>query len=588
MAKESLTVGLDIGNYSLKAVILERVSGKIGLRQLVIAEKLDGIDKEDISEGSFIVKVLKDNILSGPAGKFNIAFSLAGQYIRFKAVSQIITTDKIDGTFDHAVWFRKDIIEDVPFRKPVVDYWVISDKIKKGTPVEIMAVCAEEQLVSKIIIGLQELGLKASGVEVDHTAILRNIKYSGLLGKENKDLIFLDIGAKISKMGVVKDDKLFFVRDMMVGGNTLTTALANNLNISLQEAETKKRKTDFFPADRHSLNTQEDSLVSAAEPMINKLISEIKRSLLFYKIATKQESPGRMLLLGGGSKLKGLDQVLAKELSKDVKIFNPLETIVVEEGALDGRNSEEVGPSLSVAIGLGLLSFEHKSTRSLNLIPVDLRPRRSKAYTLDRLNPVPVFGVLLSILLVIYFALAVYKFSLDKKLISVESEWSKVQQEAAEIKKIRKAKSELVTKEEFVSKIAFEQYLMPLIMKTLSELVPDGAWLINLSMSEKVEEVAIEAKPEQKQEFDFSNPDMLPPENYIESGSTEEPTTEERSIKILEISGGALFSGLVPQIMTNLKNRPLFSDISLKDFKEEDIADKKVIYFTISCRVRGW
>ena len=245
MPKQSLNIGLDIGNFSLKAVILERVADKIHLRQLVIAEQLKGIDREDISPTSFIAKTLKDNIHLPSGSKASVTLSLSGPYIRLKKASQMIISSRIDGAFDHAVWSRPDIVEDVPF-KPTVDYWVLSDKIKQGAPIDIMAVCANEQLISKTVISLQEIGFTVLGIEIDHTAILRSMEYCGILKGEKKDFIFLDIGAKFSKMGIVRNNKIVLVKDMMVGGNNLTATLASNLNISLEDAEKKKKKLNFF------------------------------------------------------------------------------------------------------------------------------------------------------------------------------------------------------------------------------------------------------------------------------------------------------------------------------------------------------
>lgn len=584
MPKGNLNIGLDIGNFSLKAVILERVSGKIYLRQAMIVEKLQGIDREDISTSSFIVKALKDNIHFSQAYKPNLVFSLAGPYIRLKSISQLITTNKIDRTFDHAIWFRPDITEDVPFKKPVVDYWVLSNTIKKGTPVEVMAVCADEQLISNTVIALGDMGFTISGAEIDHTAIFRSVKYSGIVETEDKDFIFLDIGAKVSKIGIVKDDRLILVKDMMIGSNNLTTTLASNLNISLEEAEDKKKKTNFFPEDKQSISPEQESLIVAARPVIDKLIGEVERTLFLYKLSSKKDTPRKMLLLGGGARLKGLDRMLAKELNKDVEIFNPLKNIHFDESLVAGRNPQEIGHLLSVAIGLGLFLFEPKSVRSLNLIPVIFRPQRSKAFGLERLNPLTVLTSVFSILFAIYFGLLIYKFSLDRKLVSVGKDWNRLQQEAAEIKKINEAKSELAKKEEFVTKIASEQYLMSFLLKTLSELVPDGAWLVNVTLSGEMEEFAVEAeaKEEKKSLLDL---DMLPSDDIFAT-KPKKPVVEKRSIKILVITGRSLFPGLVPQMMTSLKKVALFSDVTLKDFQEEEVTGKKIINFKISCKIR--
>ena len=80
----------------------------------------------------------------------------------------------------------------------------------------------------------------------------------------------------------------------------------------------------------------------------------------FYR-ATAEEGEAaiqKILLAGGGSKLPGLADYLAKRFEIPVEVFNPFRQIEVDDKKFDPDYMREIIPEMAVAVGLALRGVE--------------------------------------------------------------------------------------------------------------------------------------------------------------------------------------------------------------------------------------
>ena len=63
---------------------------------------------------------------------------------------------------------------------------------------------------------------------------------------------------------------------------------------------------------------------------------------------------GRLFITGGGSRIPGLNRVLADRLRIPVQMANPIERLQVADGVFDAMEIDQVAPLLMLPIGLAL------------------------------------------------------------------------------------------------------------------------------------------------------------------------------------------------------------------------------------------
>jgi Tfp pilus assembly PilM family ATPase len=132
---------------------------------------------------------------------------------------------------------------------------------------------------------------------------------------------------------------LEFTRDIEVGGNNATLAIARGLGIEFREAERRKQAGD--------------AAVREFIPSMVMVLSRELRATCSYISSKMNKNVGKIYLSGGGALCQGIRETLATELSIEVSFWNPLRGISPGAETTPGEpgSTEAV---LAIAAGLAL------------------------------------------------------------------------------------------------------------------------------------------------------------------------------------------------------------------------------------------
>jgi type IV pilus assembly protein PilM len=80
----------------------------------------------------------------------------------------------------------------------------------------------------------------------------------------------------------------------------------------------------------------------------------------FYRATAEEgeEAIQKILIAGGGSKLPGLADYLAKRFEIPVEVFDPFRGIQVDSRKFDPDYMKEIIPEMAIAVGLALRGVE--------------------------------------------------------------------------------------------------------------------------------------------------------------------------------------------------------------------------------------
>jgi type IV pilus assembly protein PilM len=180
-----------------------------------------------------------------------------------------------------------------------------------------------------------EAGLQPEVGEIEALALIRSLVGSGPL-----NCVIIDIGARSTGLNIIENGFLRLSRNLNVGGDTITTKIAQSLNISPARAEQFKKDfgvsgTTFIP--------------ETIKPVLNLIKSEVKQLLTIYQ--SKNERIDKIILVGGGANLPGIVNFF-EDLKIPVELGNPLKAVGYDKSMTPILSRYSL--SLPIAIGLAL------------------------------------------------------------------------------------------------------------------------------------------------------------------------------------------------------------------------------------------
>ncbi len=176
-----------------------------------------------------------------------------------------------------------------------------------------------------------------------------------------KNTVILSIGTDASDL-VVTNGFRMWQRSIPIGGNHFTRQLTKDLKLTFAKAEHLKRNA--MQADDPKL------IFQAMRPVFNDMVTEIQRSLSFFKQLNKKSEIENMLVMGNTAKMPGLLQFLNKNLSMDVTLFDRFAKLDGQE-VMGAQAFKENAPAFGVVYGMCLQMLNRGPMRT-NLLPRDI------------------------------------------------------------------------------------------------------------------------------------------------------------------------------------------------------------------------
>ncbi len=247
-----------------------------------------------------------------------------------------------------------------PLAEAVYDWDLIKQSRETGE-MEVMVVASHLQAVTGMVESLRGAGLQPVVVDIQPFANIRSLKVEiERAGADLGGVIILDIGANMTQMMMYYDSSLRATRIITTAGNIITSAIAEQLQISNEKAEAIK--CNLGDADYSSSEEDFESECYQANQIIRKsldeLVVEIKRSMEYFKLQFHGTAINEIILTGGSSKLKNLPRFLGRELGLAVGLGDPLINLQINMKQTERAVLLSNPNQFAVAIGLALRGVE--------------------------------------------------------------------------------------------------------------------------------------------------------------------------------------------------------------------------------------
>lgn len=346
--------GLDISDRSIKLIKIERRRKQKVIVSFSKMEIPPNIIKageiKDIEKFASLVKKLIRETRGKKIDSPYVVASLPEE----KTFSQVIALPKMtEEEAKQAIHFEAE--KYIPYSINDV-YLDCQQVIIENAPQEktyVLLVALPKKTVDQCVKSLKLAALKPIALEVESQSTIRAV----LDEKKEKfpPTLILDMGATRTGFIIFSGKALRFTTSIPVSSGSFTKSISKTLKIDLEKAEQLKQKYGIIGKGKKGKEVFE-----AIIPPLTDLIEQIKKYIDYYHTRA-QKDPSfidgiqieRIMLSGGGAKMKGLDKFFQEHFNIPVAIANPLVNVKTISSFPKDQSLEYAN-----AIGLALRALE--------------------------------------------------------------------------------------------------------------------------------------------------------------------------------------------------------------------------------------
>jgi len=342
-------LGLDISSTSVKLLELVQDGDKYRVQSLAVEPLPDNavVDKniQDIEAvGETIQKAVKR---SGTKLK-NAAVAVAGSAVITKVIPMPAGLN--DAELESQIEMEADQYIPYPLEEINLDFEIIGESEHNPDTVDVLLAASRSENIELRSAALAIGGLTAKIVDVEAYTIENSAKLISHQIEDPSDdniIALIDIGATMTSLNVVENNRLIYTREQSFGGKQLTEEIMRRYGLAYDEAG-RLKKDGGLP---------DNYIQEVLEPFKETIAQQVSRFLQFFYTSGQHNSVDLIALAGGCASIPGIDELVESQLDTPTVIANPFAEMSLAS-KVNAQSLSNDAPSLMIACGLAMRSFD--------------------------------------------------------------------------------------------------------------------------------------------------------------------------------------------------------------------------------------
>jgi len=343
--KQSPMLGIDISSASLKLVELSQsATGEYRLETCaMVSLPPETVVDKTVKNTDVLAEHVQKLIAASGTKLRRAAVALADSSVIIKPL--VMSAELNEYELETQIAFEAD--KHIPYSLEEVSLDFFDMGLVPNNPAQrnLLLVACRSEAVQLRIEAFKKAGITLDVVDVDSYAVER--AYTFLEKKEGaKIAAVFDIGAFMTTMTVLEDDKIIFTRDEFFGGEQLVKEVQEVYDLSHEDA-LKGVIENTLPKDYKQ---------KVLMPFMENIIMQIRRELQFFFSSGQHEQIDHIFLAGGDANIAGLCEMIAEQMGIPTSKANPFQTLALSP-KVNPKDMEQLGPMMLLGFGLALRSF---------------------------------------------------------------------------------------------------------------------------------------------------------------------------------------------------------------------------------------
>ncbi len=347
--KSKVLLGLDISSTSVKLLELSRANDRYRVESYAV-EPLppNAVVEKNISDVEGVGEAIRRVLSRSKCSSRMAAVAVAGSAVITKTIEMDASLS--DDEMENQITVEADQYIPYPLDEVAIDFEVQGLSEQNPDQVEVLLAACRKENVEMREAALDLGNLKPAVVDIEAHAMKRAFELlKPQLGSNPEDLVvaIIDVGATMTTLSVLAEDKSIYTREQLFGGKQLTEEIQRRYSLSFEEAGLAK-KQGGLPDDY-----QEEVL----EPFKEAVLQQVTRSLQFFFSSSQYDDVDYIVLAGGTSSIDGLAGMIETKLGTPTIVANPFVDMSLSS-RVDADALANDAPAMMISCGLAMRSFD--------------------------------------------------------------------------------------------------------------------------------------------------------------------------------------------------------------------------------------
>jgi type IV pilus assembly protein PilM len=366
MAKLNTAWGIEIGQYAVKAIQLERVGEEVRVRDFAVIPHIQVLTDPELSaDGDQGAAAKSAAILEMSLAALATQKQLLGQKIvvnynwmqnrgfaRF-AKLPAVSPKEIPNLV------RYEVDQQIPFPVDDIEWGFHAFQSPESPEVEVgLFAVQKEPLAEFLALVGEKLGVEPTAVTLAPIALYNAFAFDRRIPDRNEPFVLLDIGTSSTDL-IVAHGARCWMRTFPLGGHNFTEAIAAEFKFPYRQSDALKQES--------ATSKYAKQIMTAMRPVFGDLIGDVQKSLQFYESQNRGVKLRNVIGMGSTLKIPGLRKFIGMQLNLEVERLDHFDRIAVEGPASADFAQHIVG--FGVAYGLALQGLG-MATVDVNLLPI--------------------------------------------------------------------------------------------------------------------------------------------------------------------------------------------------------------------------
>jgi len=337
--RKKTSIGLDIGSGFVKVVEVDHSGAQPEVSRVAMRPLLpDAIVEGEIMDYGLVSDTVRGLFQEMGMKSADVVTAIGGHDVIIKKIQM----DRMKESDAREV-IRWEAEQHVPFdiKSVELDFQILNPH-DEGLQMEVLLVAAKRELVDNKVGLLQDAGINPIVIDVDafalHNAFEHNYPESG-----QGIIALVNVGHETTNVNINENGVPILTRDIPFGSRRIREDLQRERGLTAEQAE------DVVQA-RETV----DDLERFVDASADEIAVGIERASAFLMTREDGETLGKIFLSGGGARVPGMVESLAKRMNVETRLVNPFERVPVRPGAAGEVSIEEAAPMLLLPLGLAL------------------------------------------------------------------------------------------------------------------------------------------------------------------------------------------------------------------------------------------